>query len=322
VRFIFYSLCLVIGLACNVSFAQNYPDKSRPIKIIVPTGAGSALDLLARTYGKAISDVTGNSVIIDNKPGAENVLGVQAFLSTPIDGYTMLLLSSSALTLNPIMIPNLPYDPLKDLLPLTSISKAGLVMNLGVSTTFKDAREFINAAKANPGKYTCVSSTTSLRMACEFLQSSAGIKLLIVPYRTTAAGMLAVASGEADIVFVDAGSAIGQWQTGRVRGIAVTTQNRLAALPNLPTMPEQGVPDFLMSAWYALYFRSGTSPTIADSMRQILDSVAKRKEVQDALAKFVHEPMNLKGSDLTNMNRREIAGWSALVREHNIKLTD
>jgi tripartite-type tricarboxylate transporter receptor subunit TctC len=308
-----------VAFAGNAA-AQDYPDKAKPIRIIVPTGPGSAIDLLARAYGKGMTDVAGINTIVDNKSGAEGVIGMQAFTSSPADGYTMLVVSSSLVSLNPIMIPNLPYDPLKDLTPLATISKAGLVMNMGASTTFKTGREFIAAARANPGKYTCASSTTTLRMACEFLQAKAGIKLLIVPYKTTAAAMLALASGEADVLFVDAGSSIGQWKTGRVRGVMVTTPERLPSLPELSTTREEGIPEFLMSAWYAVYFPKGTPPAIVAKMNDILRGVATRPEVRQALATFVHEPLGLVGDEVTAMNRREIEVWQKLVRDHRINL--
>lgn len=317
-----HCLWLALILMVGTASAQGYPDRGRPIKIIVPTGPGSAIDSLARAYGKAMTDVAGVNVIVDNRAGAEGVIGMQAFLASPADGYTMLVVSSSLVALNPVMIPNLPYDPLKDLVPLTTISKAGLVMNLGAGTPFKSAREFITAARANPGKYTCASSTSTLRMGCEFLQVSAGIKLLLVPYKTTAAAMLALASGEVDVLFVDAGSSIAQWQTGRVRGVAVTTPQRLPSLPQLPTTREEGVPEFLMSAWYACYFPKGTPPAIVTKMQEILRGVAKRREVRETLNTFVHEPLMLVGDEVTVMNRREIAGWSKLVRDHGINLAN
>lgn len=311
---------LVVG-ASTVS-AQGYPDKGRTIRIIVPTGPGSAIDLLARVYGKAMTDVAGVNVIVDNKAGAEGVIGMQAFLASPADGYTMLVVSSSLVTLNPIMVPNLPYDPLKDLVPIATISKAGLVMNLGANTPFKSAREFIAAARADPSKYTCASSTSTLRMACEFLQASAGIKLLIVPYKTTAAAMLAVASGEADLIFVDAGSSIAQWKSGRVRGVAVLTPERLPSLPEMPTTREGGVPDFLMNAWYAAYFPKETPPAVVTKIQDIFRSAAAKPEVRNALANFVHEPLGLVGDEVTALNRREIAFWSKLVRDHHINVTN
>lgn len=312
----------LVLLTAGTASAQGYPDKSKVIKIVVPTGPGSALDLLARTHSKAMSESAGLNVIVDNKPGAESVLGIQTVLSSPADGYTMLLLSSSMVTLNPVMIPKLPYDPLKDLVPISTISKAGLVMSLGSGVSFKTTREFIAAAKAAPGKYTCATASTTLRMACEFLQASAGIKLLIVPYKTTAAAMLALASGEADVLFADAGSMIPHWKTGRVRGVMSTTAERMAGLPQLPTSREEGMPDFLMSAWYAFYFPAGTAPAVVHSMRDILSKAGESQTVKDALHAFVHEPLRLSGSEITAMTRAEIDTWRTLVRTNNIKIVN
>lgn len=316
-------LALAAGLmlvAAGTASAQSYPDKGKSFRIIVPTGPGSALDLLARTHSKAMSDVSGLNVIVDNKPGAESVLGVQAALSAPADGYTMLLLSSSMVTLNPVMIPKLPYDPLKDLQPISTISKAGLVMSFGSATPFKTAREFVEAAKANPGKYTCATASTTLRMACEFLQASAGIKLLIVPYKTTAAAMLALMSGEADVMFADAGTFIPQWKTGRMRGAMATTAERLPGLPQLPTSREEGMPEFLMSAWYAFYFSAATPPAMAQAMREVLSKASEDQSVKNALSGFVHEPLRMSGNDITEMTRREIATWTNLIRTNHIKI--
>ncbi|MCX8004083.1 MAG: tripartite tricarboxylate transporter substrate-binding protein, partial [Burkholderiaceae bacterium] len=172
----------LVLLAAGAASAQSYPDKDKVIRIVVPTGAGSAIDSLARAYGKAINEVSGLNTVVENKAGAEGVIGVQSFLQGPADGYSMLVVSSSMMALNPVMIQKLPYDPLTDFVPLVTTSKAGLVMSLGTSTTFKSLKEFVEAARANPGKYSCAASTSTLRMSCEFLQASAGIKLLIVPY--------------------------------------------------------------------------------------------------------------------------------------------
>lgn len=313
---------LAASLHAATASAQGYPDKSRPVRIIVPTGPASAVDLLARAYAKAMTDVAGVNVIVENKPGAEGVIGIQAFLASPPDGYTMLVSSSSALTLNPVMIQNLPYDPVKDLAPLAGISTAGLVMNLGTSTPFKSAREFVAAARANPGKHTCAHSTTTTRMACEFLQASAGIRLLLVPYKTTAAAMQALGTGEADTIFVDAGSAMSMWQTGRVRGVAVTSPEPLPTLPKLPTMIAEGIPDYRLSAWYAAYFRTGTPPAIVAAMQRILRDAAARPDIRETLARYSMEPLHTVGDDLAALNRREIAQWSKLVREHNIQGTN
>jgi tripartite-type tricarboxylate transporter receptor subunit TctC len=316
---IFRWLLLGLAFAAATAQAQTYPDSSKVVRIIVASGVASASDLLARTYAKAITEVSGLNVIVDNKPGAETVIGVQALLASPPDGYTMMLVSSSTVTLNVIMLPNLPYDPFKDLVPLTGVAKAQLAMNLGAKTTFKTARDFIAAAKANPGKYTCASATTTTRLACELLQTTAGIEMLLVPYKATAAGVMALASGEADVMFADPSSVSSQWQTGRVRPVAVTGAARLPSLPNIPTLREQGVPEYELSAWFATYFPAGTPPQIAAAMREILRKASKTKLMADSLNTFAMESLELAGEQLTYMNRREVDMWTKVLKQANTK---
>ncbi|MBB1634929.1 hypothetical protein A9975_29235 [Cupriavidus sp. UME77] len=313
--------CVALVLAGPV-LAQDFPQSGRAIRIVVPSGAGSALDLLARAYAKAIAETKGLSPYVENKPGADGTIGIQSFLSSPTDGYTVLLGSSSWTVLNPLMLRKVQYDPQKDLLPLVTISKTGIVMSIDAAAPYKTLHDFIKAAKANPGKYTCASASPSLRMACEYLQASAGIKLLVVPYKTTAAAMLAVSSGEADVVFADASSSISYWQTGRLRGVAFATPKRSTAFPKIPTTGEEGVPDFLMGAWYGFYYKAGTSPAIAASMRDILQKAADTAAVKDALKSFSHEPMNLTPEQMTELTRKESAQWADLIRTHGIKLVD
>ena len=146
-RFFALGLLLVSSLA----WGQTYPDKAKPIRIILPQGPGSASDVLTRAFARAITETSGLNTVIDFKPGAETVIGVQALMNSPADGYTILLVSSSTPVLNPVMIANLPYDPLRDFIPLVGISKASLAFNLGVSTQFKSVGEFMAAAKDNLG---------------------------------------------------------------------------------------------------------------------------------------------------------------------------
>ena len=158
---ILHTLILGTALIASSAFAQTYPDTSKTVKIIVPFGAGSSGDILARVYSKVLAETAGLNVIVDNKAGAETVIGVQSLLSSAKDGYSMLLTTSSTMTLNPIMTPNLPYDVFRDLTPLVGVGKVVVAMNLGPSTNFKTAREFIAAAKASPSKYSCGSASAN-----------------------------------------------------------------------------------------------------------------------------------------------------------------
>ena len=311
----FLMLCLAI--VSSAAGAQTFPDRSKPLKIILPQGPGSASDVVTRAFAKAITDVSGMNVVIDYKPGAETLIGVQALMSSPPDGYTLMLVSSSTPVLNPVMIPNLAYDPLRDFIPLIGISKVTLVFNLGPSTPFKSVRDFVAAAKAQPGKYSFASATSTSRLAGELLQSLAGIQLLNVPYKTTAAGMTAVAAGEVDLMMADASSARPLWDSGRVRPIAVTTGTRSSSLP-LPTIREDGVPDYDVTAWFATYFAARTAPEIVTAMRDILRKAAKTPGFQDALARANMDPLDLSGDEINALTRKEIDMWTKIVRAANL----
>ena len=314
-RLLALGLLVVTGLA----WGQTYPDKAKPIRIILPQGPGSASDVLTRAFARAITETSGLVTVIDFKPGAETVIGVQALMNSPADGYSMLLVSSSTPVLNPVMIANLPYDPLRDFIPLLGLSKASLAFNLGISTQFKSAREFIAAAKANPGKYTFASSTTTTRLAGELLQSLAGIKLLNVPYKTTAAGATALASGEVDLMLADPSSVRSLYESGRVRPLAVSGPTRLTSMPNLPTLREEGVADYDVTAWFATYFAVKTPPEVVATMRDILRKAVKAPSFTEALAAASMEPLDLAGDSISALIRKETEMWTKVARDANLR---
>lgn len=318
------ALLLGLGAAWSVpSFAQGYPEKNRTYKIVVPGGPGSAIDMLARAYGKAIGDVAGLNVVVDNRAGAEGVTGVMAALGAPADGYTMLFSSSSMVVLNPVMLPKITtYDPIKDMAPLMTVSKADLILSLGSSTNLKSAREFVATAKKSPGKYTCATTSTTSKMSCEYFQRSAGIQLLTVNYKTTAAAVMAVASGEVDTMIVDAGSFLNGWNTGKMWPVAIAANQRDPEMPDMPTMAEEGIPNFKMNAWYGVFFKTDTPPEKVTAMRDIFVKAAEAPAVKTALKTFLHKPYNLTGKEASVMHQSEIDHWTSFVREQKIQFSN
>ncbi len=318
------ALLLGLGAALSVSsFAQGYPEKDRTYKIVVPGGPASAIDLLARAYSKALGDVAGLNFVVDNRAGAEGVMGVTTALTAPADGYTMLFSSSSMVVLNPVMLPKITtYDPIKDMAPLMTISKADLILSLGSSINIKSAREFVVAAKKSPGKYTCATASTTSRMSCEYFQRSAGIELLTVNYKTTAAAVLAVASGEVDTMIVDAGSFLSGWSTGRMWPVAIAADKRDPEMPEVPTMAEEGIPNFKMGAWYGVFFKAGTPPEKVAAMREIFLKASQAPVVKTALKNFLHKPYILTGKEAAVMHKGEIDHWMKFVREQKIQFSN
>jgi tripartite-type tricarboxylate transporter receptor subunit TctC len=321
-----HAFLLGLGLvwtASGAALAQSYPDPQHPIRFVAPTAPGSAVDLLARAYGKVMKDKAGVNSFVENKAGGEGIPGVTAVTLAPADGYTILITSSSFVVLNSVMLPKITtYDPLRDLTPIASLSKAAMILTLGANAKFKTAREFIAAARQNPGKYTCASSSTTTRMGCEYLQVAAGIKLLIVPYKATAAAVMALGAGEVDAMIADAGSFQAGWDTGRSRPVAVMSEQRLPTLPNVPTAREEGVPELLMSAWYGVFFKAGTDSAKMTAMQKLFQEASESPEVREALKQFVHEPFVLVGDAMAKMHRAEIERWNKMVSTNGIKFAD
>lgn len=304
----------------NGSHAQDFPDKTKSIKIIVPTGGGSAVDLLSRSLSKSLSDSQGISSYIENKPGAELAIGVNELIRSPNDGYTLMVTSSASQTLSPVLVPHFKINTIEDYSPVLTISKAGLVMNLGQSTQKISAREFIDQAKKNPGKYTCGTASTNQRMACELLKATTGLDVLIVPYKTTAAAMTALGGGEVDTVFVDAGSARAGWMSGRIRGAAVTTEERLNIIKDVPTFKEIGVDGFNMFAWYAIYSPKGLDPTHLKKLQDAFIQAKQTEEFKQTLHNYGMENLDMRSQEINDMTRSEIARWQKVKQEQKISL--
>lgn len=307
-------LALGLVLTAGIASAETIAEKCKPLKIIIPQAPGSASDYIARSYAKAITDVSGANVIIDNKPGADGVIGLNAAKSAPPDGCTMLLASSSATVLNVIMIPKLSYDPFTDLIPLATVNKASILMTLGTSTTYKSAKEFIDAARVAPGKYTMASSTSTTRLAGQLFQAISKTKLLDVPYKASSGGITALASGEVDTYFIDVASALPMMKSGRIRAVAVTSGTRSKLFPNLPTLQEEGLPGYNVSAWFATYYPAKTPPELVAAMREITHKAAKNTRYLESLEPAGMEPFELVGDEVTSYARKELEIWKGVVQ--------
>ncbi|MDR6858768.1 tripartite tricarboxylate transporter substrate binding protein [Variovorax guangxiensis] len=304
-------LWVLVGI--NTAAAQAPVDKG-VLKIVVPFGPGSSSDVIARAFGKAVTEVSGLSVIVENKPGADTVIGIQSVLNAPADGSTLLLVSSSTTVLNPLMVPNQPFDMLRDFVPLVAIARNSPAFNVGPSTHFKSVREFVAAAKASPGKYTYGSATTTSLLAGQMLEARTGIEMLNVPYKTTAAAVTALAAGEVDLVLVDPATVKGLSEGGRIRSLAIGAPARLAGLPQVPTMAEEGVPDYQITSWFATYFKAHTPAQKVTAMREILRKAVKAPSYTEALKKANLETHDLIGDEITALTRSEIEMFGKIIR--------
>ena len=297
--------------------AQAYPNK--PVRMIVPFAPGGATDLQARVIAKELGEQYKQAFVVENRPGASGMIGAEAVVNSPADGYTVLF-TTAALAINATLSRStLKFDPVKDLAPVVWTSTTPLVLIVNPGVAAKSAEELIELARKSPARLNAaltVSGSTS-HMAAEMLKQLAGISFTSVPYKGGAPAMLAMLSGEVDFVFAEALLAAPQVKAGKVRALAVTTVEPSPAFPDLPTMNSL-LPGFVADNWFAIYAPAGTPKdvvaTLNAAIRKALETPAVRALfAQDALISVGSTPEEL-GAHL----RRETERYSDVIRKGNI----
>lgn len=289
-----------------------YPDK--PLKIIVPFSAGTATDVLARDFGMVLSGVIKQPVVVENRTGAEGAIGVQAFLSAPLDGHTALFSSGSLAVLDPLL-KNLPYDPVQDFAPVCSIGSLDNIMNMSASLPYKSVAEFITAAKAQPGKFTFAYSSALTRLAGELFQQASGIQLTGVPYRSSANGLTEVAAGMVDLFFIDHLSAGPYYQSGKIRPMVVAGSKPLTSMPDVPTAFASGVPGYDLSPLFSLYLPSKTPAATTNRLRELVGQALKTQAMTEMLKKRGLEESGICGDALVKNHLTEMDRLRQLIKK-------
>lgn len=307
------------GWSCTAA-AQNYPEKGKPIKAICPSAAGSATDGVARAYAMAMGEILGSTIVVDNRPGAEGVIGMSAVKSAPADGYTILFTSLSTQVLNPHLHKELSYNPQRDFIPVAGTMKGALMLAVGPSVTHKTAKEFFSAAKANPGKFTIASVSTTTRLAAEMMMKAAGIDLLIVPYKNIGDLVTNLMGGNVD-AFVADGPTLRSYFDKGIRPLAVASANRLSFLPDVPTLKDAGVSGLEMSGWHAMYLPAGTPAPVVMRLQDAMRKASGSKIVKDYLSTFGVESLDLYGDDLAAFQKSESDKWGKAVRDAGLSGT-
>lgn len=299
------------------AFAQAaYPDKSKAIRAIVPFSAGSTVDALARVYTQQMGEILGANFIVDNRAGAESVIGIQAVKSMPADGYTVLFSSISTQLVNPHLFRHLTYDPFKDFTPLGGTMRTPLIMMAGPKLPFKSVGEFVAAAKAAPDKYSYASISSTTRMAGAIFAGAAGINLLNVPYKDFGGMISDVLENRVDVVFLDGAGLKPNIGLG-MRGLAICANARSSNFPDVPTMEEQGV-SIEVVGYHAAYVLAGTPPTALAILRDALRKAEGTKAVRDFIASAGNEVMSLGGDQFAAWERSEFDKWGKAARDSGL----
>jgi tripartite-type tricarboxylate transporter receptor subunit TctC len=312
---------VLIGAMVAPLCAQSYP--SKPIRLIIASAPGGGSDIVGRIFAQKLSERLGQPVVTENKSGAGGNIGTDFVAKSNPDGYTLLVVSPS-FTIGPSLYKKINYDPIKDLAPVSFIAQIKNLIVVTPSLPFKDLRELVAYAKVNPGKLNFGSAGvgTPGQLAIELLRSLAKINLVHVPYKGLSQSMTGVISGEIDMMTANVSSALPQVQAGKLRALAVLSDDRLPLLPNVPTAKEAGIDDWEVLQWYATLAPAGTPRDIVNRLNTEWSRCAAMPDTRELLQKAKVEPMSGTPEQVSEYIKMEITRWAKVIKEANIKSFD
>jgi tripartite-type tricarboxylate transporter receptor subunit TctC len=298
--------------------SADYP--SRPVRIIVPSAPGGGTDILARVLADYLGKSLGGQFVVENRPGAGQMIGIEAVARAAPDGYT-LLMAASTLAINPVMYKNIKYDALRDFEPITQVAALPNVLIVHPGFPARSLAEFIALAKQKPGSLTFASAGvgTSPQMAMELLKSMAGIDLQHIPFRGTTPGVTEVLGGRVTAMFANLLTAKPLVESGQLRALAVSGLRRAESMPEIPTVAEGGVADYDALQWYGLLAPAGTPASIVGRLQAEVSQALKTPEVKERLAADGAEPVGSTAAEFTELIRNEVAKWARVARAANIR---
>jgi len=309
---------LVAAAAAPAALAQPYPNK--PIKAVVPFAAGSATDQVARAFTAKMAETMNATFVIENKAGANGMLGADAVAKSPADGYTILVGTNSTNAALKSLMKKLPYDQDTAFAPVGFLGSVPLIVAVNNDVPAKTLREFVDLAKAKPGTVTFASATTSQLVSSELLASMAGMQMNHIPYKSGPAAMTDLIGGQVMMFTADFAVMLPQVQAGKIRGLAVTSTKRSAAAPNLPTVNEAlGLKDYELIAYFAVFAPAGTPAGIITKLNQAIKAAAQSKDIQEKFASLGFVVDAGTPEALAQRNKLETAKWAKAIRDARIE---
>jgi tripartite-type tricarboxylate transporter receptor subunit TctC len=311
---------MVLGVAVSAAAQSVFP--SKPVKLIVPFPPGGGNDVIARIIGQKLTERWGQQVVIDNRAGANGIVGLQALMQSPADGYTLAVGAAGPLSVNPSLYNKLPYDPLKDFAAITNLVNFPLLLVTHPSVPAKNTRELIALAKAKPEglSYASPGNGNSGHLAGELLNSMAGVKVLHVPYKGQGPALTDLLSGQVQMLYSSIPSVINQVKSGQLNAIGVGSAKRLTSLPDVPTLSESGVAGYEAYSWVGLIAPANTPGDIVKKIHRDVSDILKQHDVSDKLNQQGALPVGDTPEEFASYIKAEIAKWGQVVRQANIKL--
>jgi tripartite-type tricarboxylate transporter receptor subunit TctC len=311
---------LATALVAPAARAQQdsaaYP--TRPIRIVVGFAAGGGNDILARLIGQKLSEALGQSVVIENRSGANGELAADYVKNATPDGYTLLVGASGMMSVSPVVNKKLTYAPIRDFTAIGMIASYPLVLVVYPAAPVRTVQDLVGYAKQNPDKANYAEPSVAFQVVVEQLKLKTGAPLQYIPYKSSAEALTAVMSGTTLATLIDAGPAVGAIKGGQVRGLAITSVERSPELPDVPTMAEAGFPDLAVSFWNGLFGPAGLPPPIARKLEAELTRAVKQPDMVERMRALAVVPEGRPGEELRRLITAEIARVSEIVRIANI----
>ena len=305
----------------STSFAQDgYP--SRPIRMIVPFPPGGSTDVLGRIVAEELRAAFGQPVVVENKPGAGGNIGGELAAKSPPDGHTLLMAAAGPTVINPSLYARMPYDPARDLAPVSLLVNDHNVMAVHPAVPAKTVAEFIHWAKANPGRVTFGSpgNGTPAHLGGELFNQMAGTSMTHVPYKGSGPAVTDLMAGQISVMIDNMPALLPHAQSGRLRALAVASEARASGAPDIPTVAESGLPGFTVTAWKGLMVPAGTPAPIVAKLNEALKAIVAKPAIRQKLVEMGAEPVASSPQAFTDLIARETKSWAALVKSTGARI--
>lgn len=305
------------ALTPALSLAQAaWPNK--PVRIVVPYAPGGANDILARVLAEKLAPVLGQPVLVENKPGAGAMVGSDFVAKAAPDGYTLLMAASGPMVFNPVLVAKLPYNPLTDLAPISIVGSFPLILAVNESSSAKTFKDLVALSKASPDKSNYSYPAASFQLIMELVKAKSGLKALNVPYQGSAPSINAVLTQEVQMTLIDSGPIAALVKSGKLRALAVTSEQRLASYAQVPTLKEQGI-DLAVNLWSGLLAPAGTPEPILKRLQEEVARIMALPDVGERMAKLDIRPLGTNSADMGKTMASEIQLWSQVAKDNNIQ---
>jgi tripartite-type tricarboxylate transporter receptor subunit TctC len=308
---------LVAQVHAQEDAAKGFPNK--PIRILVGYAAGGGNDIIARVVSTRMSEGLGQTVIIENKPGAQSIIAAEYVAKSAPDGYTLLMGATGPMSINPAIYSKLPYSPLRDFVPISMIGSFPLILVTNPSLPIHSVKELVEYAKTKPDQANYGASAAPFQLAAELLNQKSGTKFAYIPYKGSNESINAVMSGQVTMTISDPPPATGPLKGGRVRGLAVTSATRHPGWPELPTMAEAGFPDIEVMLWTGFFAPAGTPAAVVKRLQDEVARVVRLPDIRERLNGMGVNPAGNTSEEFRSIVAADIAKWTAVAKAANIK---